>query len=67
MSRYFTRAKVNGKSHRPRSFDIDDDAPLLPSLEAPDHEAAFTGLLDARGEEIWINPRGMGFGVDIDA
>jgi hypothetical protein len=66
VSRYFTRPKVNGISRRPRADWIDDDLPLLPNIEAPDHEATFTGLLDSRGGEIWANPRGMGFGVEID-
>ena len=42
----------------------DDDVPLLPSLDVPEHEDAFTGLLDSRGEEIWRAPRPVGFGRD---
>ena len=45
-------------------MDWDDDVPLLPSLEVSDHEAAFTGLLDERGDEIWRQPRPIGFGRD---
>lgn len=25
-----------------------------------------TGLFDSRGDEIWINPRPIGFGVELD-
>jgi len=28
----------------------------------PDHEPTFTGLLDPSGEEIWREPRSIGFG-----
>lgn len=57
-------------SKRPRSQRIraewDDDVPLVPSLDVPDHEATFTGLLDADGDEIWREPRPVGFGRDND-
>jgi hypothetical protein len=38
--------------------------PLLPNVDVPEHEASFTGLLDAKGEEIWRGPNPMGFGRD---
>jgi hypothetical protein len=59
MSRYVSRHR----SIRPRG-DWDDDTPMLPSLEVPEHEEAFTGLLDAVGNEIWRQPRPVGFGRD---
>lgn len=59
MSRYFTRAR--------KALWVSDDfdepakaADHVPSV--PDHEARFTGLLDAHGEEIWEAPRAIGFG-----
>ena len=55
--RYFTRPRATV-----RAFDIDDDTPLIPSLDVPEHEDTFTGLLDSRGEEIWRAPRPIGFG-----
>jgi len=58
--RYFTR--------RPKAtVEIEDDwytDPLIPNVDVPEHEAAFTGLLDAKGEEIWRGPNPMGFGRD---
>ena len=61
MTRYTTR---------PRQFVGDDwpecDNPLLPSLSVDDHEAVFTGLVDAKGEQIWRQPNPMGFGRDSD-
>ena len=58
MSRSFTR---------PRALWVSDelDEPAREgdlSISVPDHEARFTGLLDAQGEEIWEAPRAMGFG-----
>lgn len=57
--RYFTR---------PRAVKVraewDDDVPLIPHLDVPDHEPTFTGLLDDKGEEIWRAPRPVGFGRD---
>jgi hypothetical protein len=54
---------------RPRADWIEDDCvgnedTLLPHLTVDDHEAVFTGLLDAKGEEIWRTPNPMGFGRD---
>lgn len=58
-----TRPKARGWIEDPR---FDDDAPLIPGCDVDEHVARFTGLLDARGEEIWIEPRQIGFGSDID-
>lgn len=61
MPRYTSRA--------PRSFHCEDDwhtDPMLPGVTVDDHEAVFTGLLDAKGEEIWRQPNPMGFGRDND-
>jgi hypothetical protein len=56
---------------RPRSAVAEDDCvfdenPLLPAVSVDDHEAVFTGLLDATGDEIWRAPNPMGFGRDGD-
>jgi hypothetical protein len=54
---------------RPRAkirCEWDDDVPLIPALDVPDHEEVFTGLLDSKGEEIWRAPREIGFGRAID-
>ncbi len=61
MSRYFTRPRG-----RLRAFDEwhDNDAPLLPSIEVPEHETIDTGLLDVAGEKIWRAPNPLGFGRD---
>jgi len=56
--RYFTRRA---------SVQIEDDCytdPLIPNIDAPEPEASFTGLLDAKGEEIWRAPNPIGFGRD---
>jgi len=55
--RYFTRS-------RKVRAEWDDDVPLLPCIDVPEHEDSFTGLLDSRGEEIWRAPRPVGFGRD---
>ena len=60
MTRYATRSRLA----KPRSFDIDDDTPLIPNLTVDDHEAVFTGLLDASGEELFRLPNPIGFGRD---
>jgi hypothetical protein len=57
--RYFSRPRAI----KPRC-DWDDDVPLIPSIDVPEHEERFTGLLDGRGEEIWCAPRPIGFGRD---
>jgi hypothetical protein len=61
MTRYVRRPR----SIRPRC-EWDEDVPLVPHLDVPDHKASFTGLLDANGEEIWREPRPVGFGRDRD-
>lgn len=57
MPRYFTRAK----RVRSDDFDWSNDISRPCSLDVPDHEPTFTGLLDADGDEIWRAPRPMGF------
>jgi hypothetical protein len=52
-------------STRPRASDwFDNDGPLIPDCNVDEHVARFTGLLDASGEEIWCEPRPIGFGRD---
>jgi hypothetical protein len=63
MPRYVTRPKARGWIEDPR---YDDDKPLIPGCDVPEHVATFTGLLDASGEEIWIEPRSIGFHAEID-
>lgn len=46
---------------KPRSFDIDDDAPMIPSLTVDDHEAVDTGLIAPTGEPIMRLPEPIGF------
>ncbi len=58
MSRYFTRPR----SSKPRADWIDDDRPLIPNLDVPEHEARETGLLDKYGDPIMCAPRPVGFG-----
>lgn len=60
MSRYFSRAQAI----RPKADWSDDDYPLIPAINVPEHEAADTGLLDAKGNTIWRAPNPMGFGRD---
>jgi hypothetical protein len=60
MSRYFTRARYS-------PLECEDEWSrdgLLPSVSVPDHQPSFTGLFDAKGEEIWRAPNPMGFGRD---
>jgi hypothetical protein len=60
VSRYFTRP---AKGYAPlQAGDAWYSDPLLPSVDVPEHEPSFTGLLDSRGEEIWRAPNPMGFG-----
>ena len=61
MSRYFTRAAKPLYVETPLWNDSD---PLLPGISVADHTPSFTGLLDAKGEEIWRAPNPMGFGRD---
>ena len=59
MSRYIKRPR--GWVSDPL---YDEDAGLLPEITVPEHVAKFTGLLDADGDEIWKEPRPVGFGRD---
>jgi hypothetical protein len=62
MPRYSTRP---ARAYKPLICEDDwYSDPLLPCVAVSDHEAAFTGLLDAKGEEIWRSPNPMGFGRD---
>jgi hypothetical protein len=44
----------------------DDAEPHRPALTVDDHKPIYTGLLDARGEEIWRAPNAIGFTAEID-
>lgn len=60
MSRY---------TKRPRAWvGIEDETygeqALVADISVDEHVATFTGLLDANGDEIWIEPRPIGFGRD---
>ena len=63
MGRYVAR-KVGGIGPV-RSYWM-DDAPMLPSLCAPDSLPVNTGLLDAHGNELWRRPNPVGFGKDTE-
>lgn len=56
MSRYFVRPRAN----KPRAA-WDDDVPLLPDLDVPDHEPTDTGLINKNGDTIWRGPNEIGF------
>lgn len=60
MSRYFIRrAPVKA------SLFVENEHYGRPSGHTPsvdEHVPTFTGLLDAQGEEIWREPRSIGFG-----
>jgi hypothetical protein len=60
VSRYFTRPRA-GKPVYIETPLWDDQEPHRPHLEVPDHEPTFTGLIDARGDEIWRGPNDIGF------
>lgn len=64
MSRYFTRPRM-GKPLYVETPLWDDVEPSRRDLTVSDHEAAFTGLLDSKGEEIWRGPNPIGFGSDL--
>ena len=66
MSRYFTRPKSAPRATYKPHICEDEwyTDPLVPHIDVPEHEASFTGLLDASGEEIWRGPRPVGFGRD---
>lgn len=57
-------------SRRPRAWVEDigiwDESSLTPDLAVADHDAVFTGLLDASGDEIWREPNSIGFHADLD-
>ena len=60
MPRYFAR---------PKAIAAEDDCvfeenSLTPDVSVDEHVAIFTGLLDAKGEEIWRAPNPVGFGRD---
>lgn len=56
MPRYFARPI------RPKvGSDWSDDIPRPSTLDACDHEATDTGLLDQHGNAIWRGPNPMGF------
>ena len=60
MSRYFTK-----RAPTRSTLYVEDDHYGRPQDHVPsvaDHEPTFTGLLDASGEEIWREPRAVGFG-----
>ncbi|MCB4862380.1 hypothetical protein K7W03_22580 [Sphingobium sp. PNB] len=59
MSRYFTRPR---SLERIQDDFWDNEAPLLPSVSVPDHEATDTGILDRHGDTIWRAPNPIGFG-----
>lgn len=62
MSRYRTRPKA-GWIEDDR---YDGDESLIPGCDVDEHVSRFTGLLDESGNEIWIDPRPIGFGRDDD-
>ena len=65
MSRYYTRPQAKRALWVSDTFD-EDTRPQDIRVEVPDHEARFTGLLDANGDEIWQAPRGIGFLAEMD-
>lgn len=61
MPRYITRAAKPLYVETPLWGDVE---PHRPSLSVDGHEPVFTGILDAKGEEIWRAPNPMGFARD---
>lgn len=59
MSRY---RKVRALWDEEKYWQVDE--PLLPHLEVPEHIGRFTGLYDADGDPIYVDPRPIGFGRD---
>lgn len=59
MPRY--RVKARGWIEDPR---FAEDSPLIPGCDVDEHVPTFTGLLDPNGDEIWRDPRPIGFGRD---
>jgi len=45
---------------------IDDDSPLVPEVQVPEHIPVETGLIWADGQPIMREPNPMGFGRDED-
>jgi hypothetical protein len=43
-----------------------DDAPMIPPLFVPEHQATDIGLLDADGNTIWRAPNPVGFLKDSE-
>lgn len=62
MPRYTIRPQAGGWIEDDTSFYESD----IPYIEVPEHYAVFTGLIDAKGNEIWREPNPMGFGKDED-
>lgn len=60
MSRYFTRRTPVKATLYVENDHFGRPQDHMPSVA--DHEPTFTGLLDAQGEEIWREPRSIGFG-----
>lgn len=58
MSRYFSRTR------KTRADWLDDERPLIPNIDVPEHEETFTGLIDLFGNDICRQPRPIGFGRD---
>lgn len=61
MPRYFAKPKAWVEDDL-----YEDDYVPSESVQVCDHEATFTGLLDASGDEIWRAPNPIGFGRDED-
>lgn len=56
MARYYVRPRAGG----------DDESPLLPYLDVPEHLPHDTGLIDLNGDPILRAPRPIGFGRDAE-
>lgn len=67
MARYTTRPRAGGwiDDDWDRLYG-EEDEPHRPDLCVAEHLPKFTGLLDAKGEQIWREPRPVGFGRDKD-
>jgi hypothetical protein len=63
VPRYITRAAKPGFIETPL---WGDEEKMRPHLSVDDHDPVFTGLLDAKGDEIWRAPNPMGFGRNED-
>lgn len=60
MARYFTKRPQVKASLYVENEHFGRAQDHMPSVD--DHVPTFTGLLDANGEEIWKEPRAIGFG-----